>query len=191
MAEDIWTDNLVTILGKIKDLRRRGWIKRDVCSPESDADHMYSVAVEVLLMAPPDLDRCHCLELALTHDLPEVYSSDFTPGEIPAEEKHALEQAAAQRLAVELNFPKLAEWFNEYEEQSSPEARFVRCLDKMDNIVTAAYYEREGRTDWPVVSEFSARALDNLAQIGGNGRDACIQVVRQIVKTSEKRKKHE
>lgn len=136
MAEDIWTDNLVTILGKIKDLRRRGWIKRDVCSPESDADHMYSVAVEVLLMAPPDLDRCHCLELALTHDLPEVYSSDFTPGEIPAEEKHALEQAAAQRLAVELNFPKLAEWFNEYEEQSSPEARFVRCLDKMDNIVT-------------------------------------------------------
>lgn len=184
-------DKLITILGRIKDLRRRGWIKRDIFQPESDADHMYSMAIEVLLMAPPHLNKCHCLELALIHDLPEIYSSDYTPGEIPEDEKRALEYAAAQKLADELDFPLLLEWFNEYEEQKSPEAKFVRCLDKTDNILTAAYYEREGRTDWPLVAEFSARALDNLSTIECDGQSACVQMIQEIIQTLEKGKKHE
>lgn len=184
-------DNLVKILGKIKDLRRRGWIKREVSNPESDADHMYSMALEVLLLTPPQLNKCHCLELALIHDLPEIYSSDYTPGEIPEDEKRALEFAAAQKLADELNFPQLFEWFKEYEEQSSPEAKFVRCLDKTDNIFTAAYYEREGRTDWPVVAEFSRRALDTLSKIESEAQSTCIQMIQHIVKTSEEGKNHE
>ena len=184
-------NNLITILGKIKDVRRRGWIKRDVVAPESDADHMYSMAMEILLMAPPQLNKLHCLELALTHDLPEIYSSDFIPGEIMEDEKHALELAAMQKLATELNFPKLIEWFNEYEQQSSPEAKFVRCIDKTDNVITAAYYEREGRTDWPIVSEFSANALNKIAQVECCGQNVCVQTVKNIVKTFDDRKRYE
>lgn len=72
-------ENIIAILGKMKDLKRSGWIKRQVTNPESDADHSFSVAVLVLLLAPKELNLQRCLELALVHDLPEIYSGDYTP----------------------------------------------------------------------------------------------------------------
>lgn len=169
--------NLVRTLGRIKDLRRNGWIKREVSSPESDAEHMYAVALEVLLLAPGHLDRCHCLELALTHDLPEIYASDILPGEMTADKKYQTELAAARQLTQELEFPELLDWFIEFETQSTPESRFVKCLDKMDNVVTAAYYEQEKRNKQPLMEEFSANALCNIENLSCPDKDICQQII--------------
>ena len=96
-------ENIIAILGKMKDLKRSGWIKRQVTNPESDADHSFSVAMLVLLLAPKELNLQRCLELALVHDLPEIYSGDYTPvDDISPAEKSQKEQDAAQRLAKEL-----------------------------------------------------------------------------------------
>lgn len=169
--------NLVQTLGKIKDLRRSGWIKRQVSSLESDADHMYSLAIEILLLAPPHLDRCHCLELALTHDLQEIYATDILPGQMEPQQKYQIELASARRLADELNFPQLTDWFTEFENQSTPESRFVKCLDKMDNVVTAAYYEREGRSNQPLMEEFSGHALRQITALTCPDKEICLQII--------------
>lgn len=95
--------NLINFLGRFKDLKRSGWLARKVSSPESDAEHSFSLAFQALLLTPSYLDRCRCIELALAHDIAEVYSGDMLPGEINAAEKHQKEREAVCRLSKELN----------------------------------------------------------------------------------------
>ncbi len=174
-------DNLISVLGNIKNLRRRGWIKKRVSEPESDADHMYSVALEVLLLAPEHLDRLHCLELALTHDLPELYASDFMPGEIDAAEKYELELSAARKLATELNFSPLVDWFIEFETQKTPEAAFVKCLDKLDNVLTAAYYDSNCRSSEVLSREFAAHAAACISASTCNDKNICSKIINTVI----------
>ena len=95
--------NLADILGRMKKLKRTGWVKRKVINPETDAEHSYSLAMLVMLFAPARLDRFKCLQLALIHDLPEVFCGDFVPGEIELKEKEKLENAAIKKVVSRLN----------------------------------------------------------------------------------------
>ena len=106
--------NLCSILGKIKDLKRTGWLRRKIAVPESDADHMFSTAFLVMLLTPPELNKEKCLELALSHDLQEIYSGDFVPEEISSSEKYQIEHNAVQKLAQELDYPQLIDLFEEF-----------------------------------------------------------------------------
>lgn len=182
-------ENLLSILGQIKNLRRRGWIKRHVSEPESDADHMYSMAIAILLLAPEHLNKQHCLELALTHDLPEVYAGDATPGELSEDKKQQQELTAARRISEELECPEFLEWFLEFENQSTPEARFVKCLDKLDNALTAAYYDQTHRSSSWLVEEFAANAARSIEKTDSPDKDACLQIVRYIMTQHERNKK--
>ena len=149
-------ENIIAILGKMKDLKRSGWIKKQVTNPESDADHSFSVAVLVLLLAPKELNLQRCLELALLHDLPEIYSGDYTPvDDISPAEKSQKEQKAAQRLAKELGTDKIAALFAEYEAKESKESIFVNGIDKLDNVITAAWYDDKARAREHLLPEFS------------------------------------
>src|SRR5690554_6859406 len=40
------------VAGKVKSLRRTGWVDREVRDPESVADHMYRMALMALVLAP-------------------------------------------------------------------------------------------------------------------------------------------
>ena len=181
--------NLISILGQIKNLRRRGWQKRQVTEPERDADHMYSVAFQTILLAPENLDIRHCLELALIHDLPEIYASDFVPGEIDITQKQKLEQAAACKIAKELNFPQLEQWFQEYEEQKTPEAQFVKCLDKLDNVLTASFYDRHNRSPNKLVFEFAFNAKTGILSTKYQKKDTYIKIINSIIKQTENEEK--
>jgi len=149
-------ENIISTLGKMKDLKRSGWIKREVITPESDAEHCYSVAMLAWLLAPDSLNKEHCLELALTHDLAEIYSGDYTPvDDISKEDKYRLEHEGICKLASELNKPQLIELFEEFEARETPEAIFVYGLDKLDNIVTASWYDNNHRSPQKLLPEFS------------------------------------
>lgn len=150
--------NLINFLGKFKDLKRRGWLKKHVVSPESDAEHSFSVAFLALLLAPKHIDLLKCLKLALIHDIPEIYSSDYIPGEIEPEKKLILENNAMNRLSEELNNKELQLLFKELTSNSSPEAKFIHALDKLDNVFTARYYENERRGASKITTEFAASA---------------------------------
>lgn len=148
---------LVDLLGRMKTLKRTGWVKRKVEHPESDADHSYSLSLLALLLAPENLDLAKCLKLALIHDLPEALCGDFIPGELPPEEKAALEKNAMQKIVFDLEKPEFMELFEEYEQGLTPEAEFIRSLDRLDNVFTAKFYEKESNLS--LTKEFAASAF--------------------------------
>lgn len=143
-------------MGKFKDLKRNGWLMRDVKSPESDADHSFGVALLVMLLTPDNLDKNRCLELALIHDLAEIYAGDFTPHDnISKKDKDKLEREGASCLAKELDWPQLTNLTSEYNDKTTPEARFVNLLDKLETVMTAKYYDDNNRAENTLIEEFS------------------------------------
>ena len=148
-------DNLVDILGKFKDLKRSGWIKRQVRLPESDADHSFSVALICWLLAPDELNKQKCLELALTHDLAEIYAGDPTPvDKVSPQDKYNNEKQAITKIAAKLNKPELIELFEELETQKTKESIFVKGIDRLDNVVTASWYDKTNRAPQKLLPEF-------------------------------------
>lgn len=169
--------SLADLLGRMKMIKRAGWVKRRIENPESDADHSYSLAVLVLLLAPKTLDLLKCLKLALIHDLPESLCGDFIPGEIRQEEKAKLERSAMQKICSDLNCSEFMELFNEYEKHSTPEAEFVWTLDRLDNVFTARFYETKSGIS--VADEFAASALPRISNMSDK---ALSQELQQILK---------
>ncbi|HLD05663.1 MAG TPA: HD domain-containing protein [Candidatus Nanoarchaeia archaeon] len=76
----------------------------------------------------------HAIKLILLHDLPEVYAGDANPYEANKALKHKKEKAAADKLFPLLPPDKAKELrslWDEYEAQKTPEAKFVRAIDRL------------------------------------------------------------
>ncbi len=171
---------LIDIVGRFKDLKRKGWLIKKVINPESDAEHSFSVALLAMLLMPAGLDEKKCLEMALTHDLAEVYCGDYTPQDnITNEEKTAQELAAIKRLAKELNNEKLVSIFNEYLDKSSKESIFINAIDKLDNVITAAYYDKNNRTSVKLTPEFAGYAQRKINELGN---DDWLQDIKEVLR---------
>lgn len=137
---------LVTRLGRLlqlKELTRAGWVRVGVAGPESVADHSFGVALLAALLCPPGLDREKVLLMAILHDLAEVEVGDITPHDgVSHEEKHAREAAAIRALLA--GWPELLTLWEECDAKSTPEARFVKRLDRLDLGLTARRYAERG-----------------------------------------------
>jgi putative hydrolase of HD superfamily len=99
------------------------------------------------------LDPVKVVLLALIHEMGESYAGDITPVDgVSKEEKRKLERAAIERSLDGLPDAAwfLAQW-EDFEEGSSPEARFVRELDRLEMGLEAALYASEG---YPGMGEF-------------------------------------
>ncbi len=119
-----------------------------------------------MLLAPQNLDKLKCLELALIHDLAEVYAGDITPEDsIAPVDKYAAEKQSIRQIATELNFAQLPELFNEYEAKTTPEAIFVNALDKLDTAMTAAFYDRTYRAPQKLLPEFLSHAQKRIEKL--------------------------
>lgn len=140
-------EKFAKILGEIKELKRTGWQLRNIDNGESVADHSFGVSLLTLLFCPKNLDKAKCLEFAIIHDLAEVITGDYTPGEISKDEKHKLECEAIKKISIDFDYPELVEKFNEYEAQECEEAKFVKKADRLDTVLQAKYYTDENRTD--------------------------------------------
>jgi putative hydrolase of HD superfamily len=133
----------------LKSVDRAGWTRIGVTHPESVAAHSWGVALAVLLRCPPDLDRHKLLVMAVLHDLAEVRVGDITPHEgVAREEKHRRERAAMADLLA--HRPDLLAVWDEAEAGVSPEARFLKEMDRTDMGVQAERYMTQGMD----VSEF-------------------------------------
>jgi len=79
------------------------------------------------------------LSMCLVHDLAEVIVGDLTPHDnIRGEEKHRLEREAMLVMA-----PEWVDLFDEYESASTPEAKFVKTMDKLDMGLQAIRYTEQ------------------------------------------------
>ncbi|HII15582.1 MAG TPA: HD domain-containing protein [Nanoarchaeota archaeon] len=138
----------------LKQLYRQGWrlrgVPEDKC--ESVADHSFGTGVLAYVVANeyfPSLDASKVLLLATFHDLCEAHGGDPTPHDnIPPEVKSAKESAAIKKLFRSLpQGQKYVQIWEEYEEQKTPEARFVKEIDRLEMALQAAVYEKQGRED--------------------------------------------
>ena len=151
-------------INQLKQLYRQGWLRRGVPRDrcETVAEHTAGVAWLTLLLAPETdgLDAERALRMALIHDLGETHAGDITPADGVSEaDKHARERLALQAVVARL--PRGGDWlalWEEYELGRSPEARFVREVDRLEMGLQAAIYQAEGLVD-PTDFVASARAV--------------------------------
>lgn len=145
--------DFLSICHRLKTTKRAGWLRKEVQNPESVADHMYRMGL-MALIAPhfPGVDRDKCVKMAIVHDIAEAIVGDITPIDgIPKEEKSRREQEALDHMCKVLGggsrAKEIAELWTEYEANSSPEAKFVKDLDKVEMILQALEYEEEQEKD--------------------------------------------
>jgi putative hydrolase of HD superfamily len=135
----------------LKNLYRQGWLQRGVPKErcESVAEHTFATAVLALLLAEayfPQLDACQVARLGLIHDFGEVYTGDLTPQDrVKAREKHRLEREAVRKIFSRLpQGEQYARLWEDYEKGATPEARFVKQIDRLEMGLQAWVYERQG-----------------------------------------------
>lgn len=142
-------DNLAEVVAMLKDTPRKGWHLRQVSEPESVADHSFGVALLVLMLCPPELDKQKCLEFALVHDLAEALTGDYVPeDDLPPQRKYEMETAAIAKIAEQAACPQLKELFSAYERRDTPEALFVKKMDKLEAVLQARYYDLHQRSSY-------------------------------------------
>jgi putative hydrolases of HD superfamily len=154
-------------LDHLKQLYRQGWLLRGVPPErcESVADHIFGMAVlawwilDVFYPAESSAnpDRDTVIRMALAHELGEIYTGDLVPGDaVPPAEKHRREREGLWQVVGKL--PKgeeyLALW-EEYEAGETPEARFVKQVDRLEMALQARVYQQQGFTR---MDEFYASA---------------------------------
>jgi len=171
-------------LNHLKGLYRQGWLRRGVeerrC--ETVAEHSFATAVLALVLAAasPALEAGRVLELALVHDLGEIYLGDLTPADgIDPLEKSRLEAEAVRRVAEHIpGGERILRLWLEFEAGETPEARFVRQIDRLEMGLQAGIYSLQGENG---MGEFFASAsqalsdeslvflLDEMREIASNG----------------------
>jgi len=175
-------------LCQLKQLYRQGWLKRGVSRKrcESVAEHSFGCAVLALWLAQayhPELDAGKVLRMALLHDLGEVYAGDIIPSEaVSAQEKHQRESAAVQQIFGKLpgGDTYLSLW-EEFEQGETPEARFVRQIDRLEMGLQAGVYAAQGLLQ---PAEFYASARQALVDPALGELMAAVQSIGQPLRIS-------
>lgn len=135
----------------LKKIRRTGWQLRGIRNGESLADHCFGVVVLTHFLADlvkNELNKEKAVSLAIVHEIGECRVGDIPYTALQYfPDKSKIETDAVsdilEPLGKEISAKNL-ELFKEFENQTSVEARFVKAIDKLEMLVTAAEYEKAG-----------------------------------------------
>jgi putative hydrolase of HD superfamily len=149
---------------------------------ETDTTHTVMLGIMACAFAQryaPHLDRGKIAQYALVHDLAEVYALDTsTYGILSAEEisaKENREAAALERIRGEFAsvYPWITDAIDSYERLDSPEAKFVKVVDKVlpkiVHILNQGATARSLGHDWQSTHEFIVHQYEKLS--GSYGAD--------------------
>jgi len=161
--------NFLIEVGKLKKIKRKGWVLRKVKNPETIASHTFRMAMMAWLLGKKKMLNINkLLKIALIHDLCEVYAGDTTPydpllknkkkiGEIikkwprfskKEKEKIFQKKYKKESLALEkiiLKLPpslkgEIKHLWQDYEKGLSREGRFLKQVDRVENLLQALEY---------------------------------------------------
>ena len=147
--------NTYMLILSLNDLSRSGYIKRGVKKErcQSVLDHLKNtgrlafVCAYIWRIMPENLDKDKVINMCFLHDTIEAKIGDYIPGEISKEEKKRLEIAAANEMFRDFpygNDKKCLELVLEFIENKTPEAQYANQLDKLEAVITAKQYEKQG-----------------------------------------------
>ena len=134
---------------KLKNIPRRGWKEKlKINNPESVADHSYSTTVMSMIFSDLEgLNTRKIIRMALLHDLAESITGDIIPDYITKDEKINKESLAMKQILKNLPDkiaePYFAIW-NEYQKNSSKEAKLLHDIDKLEMAFQAKFYRDKG-----------------------------------------------
>lgn len=137
------------ITTNLKKIPRRGWTtKLGISSPESVADHTFSMSIIAMVLADlQNLDTQKVLKMSLIHDIAESITGDLIPEEISKDKKNKLENKTIDKILSNLpeNLAKnyLTIW-NEYNDNITNEAKLVHEVDKLEMVVQGLSYVNDG-----------------------------------------------
>ena len=168
-------------LDHLKQLYRQGWLRRGIPPErcESVAEHVFGMAMLAWWITDahfPHLDRDRVIRMTLVHELGEIYTGDLIPGDgVSIAEKHRREREGLLQVVGKLPRGEayLALW-EEYEAGATPEARFVKQIDRLEMAFQARVYQQQGFEN---MAEFFASAeasvgdavlRDNLRELGSS-----------------------
>jgi putative hydrolase of HD superfamily len=152
----------------LKQLFRQGWLKRGIPRQhcESVAEHSFGVAVLALWLSQayyPQLDQNKVLRMALLHDCGEIYAGDIIPSDpVTAQEKHQRELEAVRQVFEKLpDGESYVQLWQEFEAGETPEAQFIRQIDRLEMGLQAGVYASQGFEN---LDEYFASARQGLSE---------------------------
>jgi len=162
-------EKLVGFFLKSNQLKRT--MRYSSCQPkiqEPSAGHSWQVTFMVPIIAREfglNIDIQHAMEIASVHDLAEyIDEKDFdsylmATGVLKEEDKDKSEEEVMSSFRDTLRFgPQLYSLWQEYQECKTPEARFVKALDKIESHIHVI--ERGGTGESPAGARHQALYAD-------------------------------
>ena len=162
--------NFLIEVGKLKKIKRKGWVLRGIKDPETIAAHTFRMVLMAwFLCRKKKLNVNKVLKMSLIHDLCEVYAGDTTPYDqilpqnrkkwkeilnkwrrFPKRQKEKLfldkyrkENKALKKLILKLPpsvKKEIKNLWDDYEKGLTREGRFVRQVDRVENLLQALEY---------------------------------------------------
>lgn len=162
----------------------------DGTTPESDTDHTVMLGLVACAFAErfaPELDRGKIAQFALVHDLVEVYAGDTATARIMTDADHASkeerEMAALAQIRSEFDaeLPWIGETIAAYERRDTPEARFIKVVDKalpkITNILNGGVTFRGQKHDLVSGKEFLLHQREKIASSYGEDQPAAMALL--------------
>lgn len=124
---------------RLKTVTRTSWTSEG--KQESTAEHTWRLCLFALSVKPwfPELNFERVLAIALVHDLGEAISGDISAVlQVGAPPKHEQERRDLVQLlddAPAVTHANLLALFDEYNAAATPEAKFVKAIDKLETIL--------------------------------------------------------
>jgi putative hydrolase of HD superfamily len=153
---------------QLKSVKRAGWVSKvHISNPESVADHTFSMcAISMVLSDVLGLDTEKVMKMVILHDLAESIIGDYMPGEVTKKHKLSQEKKAMDSILcclpsnIRSNYRKI---WQEYISNKTYVARFVHRTDKIEMVLQARQYIRQGYSR-KLLSHFSD-PIDNTLHI--------------------------
>lgn len=152
-------------IGKLKKIKRAGWLKHNIPNSESVAEHSFRVAVLGVVFAKRlGLDETKTIKMALFHDIAESEIGDIITQEgkiilSNLKEKLLLERKAFVKLLKLIDEEDQIKLLDEYNENNTQEAKLVRELDKLEMAIQAYEYETEHKVKLDTFFENSSNFI--------------------------------
>jgi 5'-deoxynucleotidase len=133
----------------LKNVKRAGWVSKvRVNNPESVADHTYSMCAMCMVLSDMlRLDTQRVMKMVILHDLAESITGDYIPGEISKKQKLLQEKKAINSILyclptdIRSDYKKI---WQEYISNKTEIARFVHRIDKLEMMLQAKLYAKQG-----------------------------------------------
>jgi len=127
--------NLLIELDRLKSVYRRTYLS-DRSRNENSAEHSWHLAVALLALKelmPSEINMDHAVRIALVHDICEIGPGDisvYSPDRLgkSVSEREFMSKFASEHKGFALEAEQL--WL-EYEEQKTPESRWVKVVDRL------------------------------------------------------------